>query len=51
MIWFFLCVGLLLAGYFTYGVLIERIFGPKEALKTPAYASQDGVDFVPMSNA
>ena len=51
MIWFFLCVGLLLAGYFTYGVLIERIFGPKEALKTPAYVSQDGVDFVPMSNA
>ncbi len=51
MIWFFLCVGLLLAGYFTYGVLIERIFGPKEALKTPAYTSQDGVDFVPMSNA
>lgn len=51
MLWFFLCVGLLLAGYFTYGVIIERIFGPKEALKTPAYASQDGVDYVPMSNA
>ena len=51
MIWFFLCVGILLAGYFTYGVIIERIFGPKEALKTPAYASTDGVDFVPMSNA
>jgi len=51
MLWFFLCVGLLLAGYFTYGVVIERIFGPKEALKTPAYASQDGVDYVPMSNA
>ena len=51
MLWFFLCVGLLLVGYFTYGVVIERIFGPKEALKTPAYASQDGVDYVPMSNA
>ena len=51
MIWFFLCVGILLAGYFTYGVIIERIFGPKEALKTPAYVSTDGVDFVPMSNA
>ncbi len=51
MIWFFLCVAILLAGYFTYGVIIERIFGPKEALKTPAYASKDGVDFVPMSNA
>ena len=50
MIWFFICVGLLIAGYFTYGALVERIFGPKEALKTPAYASQDNVDFVPMSN-
>ncbi len=51
MLWFFLCVGILIAGYFTYGVVIERIFSPKEALKTPAYASTDGVDFVPMSNA
>lgn len=51
MIWFFLCVGILLAGYFTYGVIVERIFGPKQALKTPAYTSQDGVDYVPMSNA
>ena len=51
MVWFFLCVGILVAGYFTYGGVIERIFGPKEMLKTPAYASTDGVDFVPMSNA
>lgn len=51
MIWFFLCVGILIAGYFTYGALIVRIFGPKKALQTPAYASQDGVDYVPMSNA
>ncbi len=51
MIWFFLCVGILIAGYFTYGALIVRIFGPKNALQTPAYASQDGVDYVPMSNA
>ena len=51
MLWFFLCAGLLIAGYFTYGAVIERIFGPKEALKTPAYASRDGVDYVPMSNA
>lgn len=25
MIWFFLCVGLLVAGYFVYGKFIERI--------------------------
>ena len=36
MIWFFLCVGLLIAGYFIYGKFIERIFGPKPELKTPA---------------
>ncbi|MEO8411781.1 MAG: carbon starvation CstA family protein, partial [Propionivibrio sp.] len=51
MLWFFLCVGILIAGYFSYGVVIERIFGPKPALQTPAYASRDDVDYVPMSNA
>lgn len=25
MIWFFLCVGLLIAGYFVYGKFIEQI--------------------------
>ncbi|MBS4716151.1 carbon starvation protein A [Aeromonas dhakensis] len=50
MIWFFLCVGLLIAGYFVYGKFIERIFGPKPELKTPAIAMADGVDYVPMSD-
>ncbi|WP_421229247.1 carbon starvation protein A [Aeromonas jandaei] len=50
MIWFFLCVGLLVAGYFIYGKFIERIFGPKQELKTPAITMADGVDYVPMSD-
>ncbi|MCP3290139.1 carbon starvation CstA family protein, partial [Aeromonas hydrophila] len=50
MIWFFLCVGLLVAGYFVYGKFIERIFGPKPELKTPAITMADGVDYVPMSD-
>lgn len=50
MIWFFLCVGLLIAGYFVYGKFIERIFGPKPELKPPAIAMADGVDYVPMSD-
>ncbi|WP_323930393.1 carbon starvation CstA family protein [Aeromonas veronii] len=50
MIWFFLCVGLLVAGYFIYGKFIERIFSPKSELKTPAITMADGVDYVPMSD-
>ncbi|CAJ1911781.1 carbon starvation protein A [Aeromonas veronii] len=50
MIWFFLCVGLLVAGYFIYGKFIERIFSPKPELKTPAITMADGVDYVPMSD-
>lgn len=51
MLWFLLCLGLLVGGYFTYGVFVEKIFGPKEALKTPAHTMTDGVDYVPMSNS
>ncbi|MGH1408580.1 MAG: carbon starvation CstA family protein [Aeromonas sp.] len=50
MIWFFLSVGLLVAGYFIYGKFIERIFGPKPERKTPAITMADGVDYVPMSD-
>ena len=49
MIWFLFCVGLLLAGYFIYGALVEKIFGINEQRTTPAYSQEDGVDFVPMS--
>ena len=49
MIWFLLCVGLLIGGYFIYGTIVEKIFGINEKRQTPAYSQQDGVDFVPMS--
>ena len=37
----------LIGGYFIYGRLIERVFGPDDR-ETPAYTKQDGVDFIPM---
>lgn len=49
MLFFFVCVGLLVAGYFTYGVLIERVFGIRPAQATPAISKADGVDYVEMS--
>ena len=48
MIWFFLCVGLLVAGYFIYGKFIERIFGPKPERATPVITMADGVHYVPI---
>ena len=48
MITFFLSIAALLLGYFIYSRIVERIFGIDKNRQTPAYASQDGVDFVPM---
>ena len=49
MLWFFFCVALLLAGYFFYSRVIERIFVINPNRQTPAYAMNDGVDYMPMS--
>lgn len=49
MLWFFFCVALLIAGYFIYGRVIEKIFVINPKRQTPAYTMQDGVDYVPMS--
>ena len=38
----------LVAGYFLYGRLVEKIFGPDPARPTPAVAKADGVDFIKM---
>ncbi len=38
---------LLIQGYFLYGRVVERVFAPDDR-KTPAYAREDGVDFIPM---
>ena len=49
MITFFVSIALLIAGYFLYGKLVERIFGIRPDRETPAYTLADGVDYVPMS--
>ncbi|TQS71112.1 carbon starvation protein A [Ornithinibacillus gellani] len=48
MITFFVSITLLVVAYFTYGKYIEKLFGPDKNRPTPAYANQDGVDYVPM---
>ena len=47
MITFLIGVAILIIGYFTYGKFVERVFGPDDR-KTPALATPDGVDRVPM---
>ena len=47
MITFTLCLLALVAGYFIYGRVVERIFGPDDR-KTPALTRTDGVDYIPM---
>lgn len=47
MISFFACIGLLIVGYFTYGKFVEKVFKPDDRT-TPAYALEDGADYVPM---
>lgn len=49
MITFLVALVLLVVGFFTYGVLVEKIFGVEPERKTPALTKTDGVDFVPMS--
>ncbi|MGF3104361.1 carbon starvation CstA family protein [Rossellomorea sp. DUT-2] len=48
MVTFLVSIVVLIIGYFTYGKLIEKIFGINESRSTPAYAKADGVDYVPM---
>jgi carbon starvation protein CstA len=46
---FFISTVLLLAGYFLYSKIVERIFVIQPDRKTPAYTHTDGIDYVPMS--
>ncbi len=48
MISFVISLIALVLGYFLYGKFVERIVGPDINRKTPCYASEDGVDFIPM---
>ena len=47
MISFLIALTVLVIGYFTYGRLAEKVFGPDDR-KTPAIAINDGVDCVPL---
>ncbi|WP_106477689.1 carbon starvation CstA family protein [Phytohalomonas tamaricis] len=49
MITFIAAIALLVLGYFTYGKFVERVFKFDDKRKTPAYAMQDGIDYVPMN--
>jgi len=48
MLTFFICLAVLIVGYFLYGKYVEKVFGVSSE-PTPAIAKQDGVDFVPLS--
>ncbi|MBN2752840.1 MAG: carbon starvation protein A [Rhodospirillaceae bacterium] len=45
---FFTCVGLLIAGYYVYGGLVDRIFGSDPSRAVPSATFADGVDYVAM---
>lgn len=42
------CIGLLVVGYFTYGLLVDRIFKPDITRPTPCSTMADGVDYASM---
>lgn len=48
MITFLLCLGLLVAAYFTYGRYLERLVGVDHRAETPCQRLYDGVDYVPL---
>ncbi|HPX91964.1 MAG: Inner membrane protein YjiY [Spirochaetes bacterium ADurb.Bin218] len=48
MISFLLSLVALIAGYFIYGAIVEKLFGIDETRKTPALTMTDGVDYVPL---
>jgi carbon starvation protein CstA len=47
MVSFFVCLALLIIGYFTYGKYVSKVFGPDDR-ETPATTMEDGVDYVVM---
>ncbi len=48
MISFVIALCLLIAGYFTYGRFVSKIFGADPNRKTPVHTMADGVDYVPL---
>ena len=48
MISFFVCLAILIVGFFIYGKFTEKVFDSDDR-KPPALSMTDGVDYVPMS--
>jgi carbon starvation protein CstA len=48
MITFIICFVTLVVSYFTYGRLMEKIYGVKFNMKMPSETSFDGVDYLPL---
>ncbi|WP_458453530.1 carbon starvation CstA family protein [Methanobrevibacter sp.] len=46
---FIICLVALIASYFIYGKVLERVSGVDENRQTPVYRLEDGVDYMPMS--
>ncbi|WP_300379855.1 carbon starvation protein A [Clostridium sp.] len=47
MVSFFICLAILIGGYFVYGKIVEKNFGPDDR-ETPAISMADGGDYVVM---
>jgi len=48
MLFFSLCTALLIIGYFTYGKVVENIFGIEPDRPTPCSTMEDGCDYISM---
>ena len=48
MLTFLVSLILLIVGYFVYGAIVEKVFKPDPARTTPAMATNDGIDYVPL---
>lgn len=48
MISFTLALVILIAGYFTYGLFVSKVFGQNPEIPTPVHRLADGVDYVPL---
>ena len=46
---FIICFLVLVASYFVYGKIIEKVAGVDGTRETPAYKLEDNVDYIPMS--
>ena len=45
---FLISLAVLVLGYFTYGTVVDKIFGSDPERVTPAVALNDGIDYVPL---